>query len=424
MAEKFLLKRVGLENSTSLSVYEKTGGYQTVKKCLKLEPLKIIEEIKTSGLRGLGGAGFPTGMKWGFIPKDITPKYLVCNADEGEPGTFKDRILMENDPHHLIEGIMISSFAVGTTTAYIFIRGEFFDATEAVQAAVDECYKNQYLGKNIFGSDFSLNIYVHNGAGAYICGEETALLEALEGKRGLPRVKPPFPAIKGLFGKPTVINNVETLCSVPLIMENGAKWYKGFGPEKCPGIKLFPISGHVNKPGLYEMPFGTTLRTLIYDCAGGIRNNGKLKGIIPGGSSSAILTPDDLDTPMDFDSLKAKGSMLGTASIIAIDDTVDMVDVAHNVMHFYAEESCGQCTPCREGTMWSYQILDRFVHNEGTIKDLNTLKDIAKNMAGNTLCALADGAAGPLNAFVTKYEQDFLKHIKEDRTKPQPAIMR
>ena len=424
MAEKFLLKRVGMENSTSLSVYEKTGGYQTIKKCLKLEPQKIIEEVKTSGLRGLGGAGFPTGMKWGFIPKDINPKYLVCNADEGEPGTFKDRILMENDPHLLIEGIMISSFAVDTTTAYIFIRGEFFDATESVQAALDECYEKKYLGKNIFGSDFSLNIYVHNGAGAYICGEETALLEALEGKRGLPRVKPPFPAIKGLFGKPTVINNVETLCSVPLIMENGAQWYKSFGTEKSPGIKLFPVSGHVNKPGLYEMPFGTTLRTLIYDCAGGIRNNRKLKGIIPGGSSSGILTPHDLDTPMDFDSLKAKGSMLGTASVIAIDDTVDMVDVAHNVMHFYAEESCGQCTPCREGTMWSYKIIDRFVHNEGTTKDLNTLKDIAKNMAGNTLCALADGAAGPLNAFVTKYEEDFLKHIKEDRVKPAPMIMR
>ncbi|MBI2026407.1 MAG: SLBB domain-containing protein, partial [Deltaproteobacteria bacterium] len=282
-----------------------------------------------------------------------------------------------------------------------------------------------YLGKNIFGSDFNLDIYVHNGAGAYICGEETALLEALEGRRGLPRVKPPFPAIEGLFGKPTVINNVETLCSVGLILSKGAKWYRSFGVEKSPGIKLFPISGHVKNPGVYEMPLGTSLKTLIYECAGGIRNNKALKAVIPGGSSSAVLTPSEIDISMDFDSLAAKGSMLGTGAVIAMDEDTDMVEVAGNIMHFYAEESCGQCTPCREGTQWSYRIIDRFLKHQGTKQDLVTLENIAKHMAGHALCALADGAAGPLRSYVTKFRSDFLKRVAvQPREVPQPRIVR
>ena len=423
--KKYLLKNLGVTDSHKLSVYEKEGGYHAIRKAFSMEPLKIQELIKNAGLRGLGGAGFATGVKWSFVPRNIEPRYLVCNADEGEPGTFKDRVLMENDPHFLLEGIMVACFALGIHKSYIFIRGEFFEATEKVTQAIEECYEKKYLGKNIFGQNFDLDIYVHNGAGAYICGEETALLEALEGRRGLPRVKPPFPAIVGLFGKPTVINNVETLCSVGLILEKGADWYKSFGTEKSPGIKLFPISGHVKNPGVYEMPFGTSLKTLIYECAGGIKNDRKLKAVIPGGSSSGVLTASEIDISMDFETLGKMGSMLGTGAIVAMDETADMVRVAHNIMHFYAEESCGQCTPCREGTQWAYKIIDRFVKYEGTMEDISVLENIGKHMAGHTLCALADGAAIPLRSCVTKFKDDFLKRISsKQREVPQPRIVR
>ncbi|MBI2608784.1 MAG: NADH-quinone oxidoreductase subunit NuoF [Deltaproteobacteria bacterium] len=423
--EKYFLKNIGKKDSHKLSTYEESGGYQTIQKVFKLEPQKVVEEVKISGLRGLGGAGFPTGMKWGFIPKNISPRYLVCNADEGEPGTFKDRWLMDNDPHLLLEGIMIASYALDIHTAYIFIRGEFYNATQKVKEAIKECYEQKYLGKNIFGKSFDLDIYVHSGAGAYICGEETALLEALEGKRGLPRVKPPFPAIEGLFGKPTVINNVETLCGVKLILEHGAKWYKSVGTEKNPGYKLFPISGHVNKPGVYELPFGMPVQEIIEKYGGGVPEGRKIKGVIPGGSSSGVLTASELNTPMDFETFRGKGMILGTASIIVMDETTDMVEILHNIMHFYAEESCGQCTPCREGTMWSYKILNRLMKDEGTREDIETLKRIAKNISGTTLCALADGAAIPLKGFVEKFPEDFEKRIRAPRREtPKPVIMR
>src|SRR6266498_4275252 len=344
-----------------IDVYIEHGGYQALPKALKeFTPDQVTEEVKKSALRGRGGAGFPTGMKWSFVPKESKrPKYVVCNADESEPGTGKDRDLMRYDPHQMIEGMIIAAYALGARDNYIYIRGEYWYILEILEKALAQAYERGYLGDNILGSGFDCNIYVHPGAGAYICGEETALLESLEGKRGHPRLKPPFPAVVGLYRCPTVINNVETLANVPHIINNGAEWYAGIGVERNTGTRLYAVSGHVNKPGVVESPMTITLRELIYDRCGGIRNGNKLKAVIPGGSSVPILTADQIDVRMDYDSVAKAGSMLGSAGVVVMDETTCMVKAVRRIARFYAEESCGQCTQCREGTEWLYQILTR-----------------------------------------------------------------
>ncbi len=412
--EKILTQNWSLKDSHTLKVYESTGGYQTLKKLFKMKPDEVIEEVKKSGLRGRGGAGFPTGMKWGFIPKDSSkPKYLCINADESEPGTFKDRYIMELNPHQLIEGAIICCYAIGAKTAYCYIRGEFTAPIQRMEAALQEAYQAGYLGKNIQGSGVDLEIYVHRGAGAYICGEETALLESLEGKRGYPRIKPPFPAIVGLFASPTVINNVETLAALPYILEKGASAYRQWGTEKSPGTKLFSVSGHVKKPGNYEIPLGYPLKKLIYEDCGGMRNGKALKAVIPGGSSVPILTREEAEeVNMDYESLASKGSMLGSGGVIVMDETTCMVKSLLNLAHFYAHESCGQCSPCREGTGWARKILERLEKGEGSTQDLQVLLDIADNMMGKTVCVLSDALAMPIQSFLKRFRGEFEEHIK------------
>jgi len=416
MFEPILLKNINTPQSHTIDVYLKNGGYQAVTAVLKMQPEQIIQVIKDSGLRGRGGAGFSTGLKWSFIPKDPTiPKYLCCNADEGEPGTFKDRVIIENDPHQLIEGIIIACYAIGAAKAYIYIRGEFAFGADRLQNAINEAYQKGYLGKNIVNSNFNIDIYVHKGAGAYICGEETALLESIEGRRGQPRIKPPFPALVGLFGKPTVINNVETLSCVPHIINKGPKWFSSIGPEKSPGTKLFGVSGHVNKPGMYELPMGTTAREIIYNHAGGIKDNKKLKAFIPGGVSAPMLTEKDLDTPMDFDSLAAKGTMLGSGGIIVMDETTCIVKVAMRTMGFFRHESCGKCTPCREGTDWTYKLLHRIEHRQGKEGDVELLEKLCGNIFGRTFCPLGDGAIMALRGALKNFRDEFVYHVKNKK---------
>ncbi|MBI2081938.1 MAG: NADH-quinone oxidoreductase subunit NuoF [Deltaproteobacteria bacterium] len=411
--ELVLTKNFSLPESWTLAVYEKTGGYQAVRKALQMKPADVINEVKSSGLRGRGGAGFPAGMKWGFVPQNTgKPTYLCVNADESEPGTFKDRPILEKDPHRLIEGAMIASYAIQCHTAYIYIRGEFDLSLKRIEAAVQEAYRKGYLGKNIFGSGYDLEIYIHRGAGAYICGEETALIESLEGKRGYPRIKPPFPAVQGLFGCPTVVNNVETLSSVPFIIEKGAAAYKAIGTEKSPGAKLFSICGPVKKPGVYEVPLGTPLRTLIREYAGGMADGKVLKAVIPGGSSVPILTAQEVEeVNLDYESLQSKGSMLGSGGVIVIDEGYCIVRALMNLARFYAHESCGQCSPCREGTGWSYKILKRFEEGEGTEQDIDLLLDIGKKMTGMTVCVLADALAMPIASHIGKFREEFENHI-------------
>ncbi|MCP5463873.1 MAG: NADH-quinone oxidoreductase subunit NuoF [Deltaproteobacteria bacterium] len=410
-----LTNRFKLKDSHTLAVYEENGGYKTIDKVFATNPDDIIEEVKQSGLRGRGGAGFPAGLKWSFIPKDPgKPKYVCVNADESEPGTFKDRYLLELDPHQLIEGIIICCYAIQSHDAYIYIRGEFDLPYRRIQAAVDEAYAKGYLGKNIFGKGYDLNIVVHRGAGAYICGEETALLESLEGKRGNPRVKPPFPATHGAFGCPTVINNVETISALPWIITNGAQNYRQWGTEKSPGTKMFSVSGHVNKPGVYEVPLGYPIKDMIQNECGGVGGTGRLKAVIPGGSSVPVLTAEEaLDANLDYESLMEKGTFLGSGGIIVIDDSVDMLWALRNLGHFYSHESCGQCTPCREGTGWVSKILDRIYHEGGTQADLDLLNEIADNMSGKTICALADALAMPVRSYLKKFPEDFARHIKK-----------
>ena len=415
--ERILTKNIDKENSESIAVYEAGGGYQTLRKALGMDPAAVTEEVKNSGLRGRGGAGFPCGLKWTFMPKEVDPKrphYLAVNADESEPGTFKDRLLMEKDPHLCIESFVISAFAMKANTTYIYIRGEYVYATRVLEKAIAEAYAKGYLGKNILGTGFDHDMVVHRGAGAYICGEETALMTSLEGNRGLPRLKPPFPAQSGLWGCPTTVNNVETLCNVPFIVERGSEWFKGIGSdERNTGPKLYAVSGHVKRPGTYEAPIGIPLPDLLNDLAGGMLHDDRpLKAVIPGGSSVPVLRADECDVKMDFDSLAAKGSMLGSAAVMVMDSSTDMVRAARNVAYFYRHESCGQCTPCRQGCGWIYRTLGKIENGRGSMDDLQLLLDLADNIQGNTICALGDAAAMPCRAFVQKFRDEFEARIR------------
>jgi len=416
-SETMFIQHFGNEEARSLNYYKnQMDGYSALKKALNLNPEDVIGEVKKSNLRGRGGAGFPTGVKWGFIPKksDI-PKYIVCNADESEPGTFKDRDLMRYTPHLVFEGMAIAGWAIGSSCGYIYIRGEYAREAKLLNQALDEAYQAGFLGKNIFGTGFDFDITVHRGAGAYICGEETGLLNSLEGKRGEPRVKPPFPAIAGAFGGPTVVNNVETLAAVPFIINRGGDWYSNLGKlENSGGTRLFCVSGHVKKPGLYELPAGSfTMRQLIYDYAGGILNDKKLKAVIPGGASSPVLTPDEIDVIVDIEPLMKAGTMLGSAATMVISEDYCVVKVLKRITYFFAHESCGQCTPCREGTAWMYSILKRILSGHGSERDIDMLSELAENIGGGkTLCALGDAAAGPVASFVRKFRPDFEAYVR------------
>jgi NADH-quinone oxidoreductase subunit F len=412
-----LTSHVNEANSFTLDFYMKNQrGYEGLRKALTQKPNDIIEQVKASGLRGRGGAGFPTGLKWQFVDKKSPkPKYIVCNADESEPGTFKDHLLMERNPHLLVEGCLIGFYAIGSKAAYIYIRGEFYHLFPTMQKAIDDARKAGFLGKNILGSGFDCEVYLHRGAGAYEAGEEPALIESLEGKRAQPRLKPPFPAVAGLYQCPTAVNNVETLCNVPLIVLNGADWFAKIGPEKNGGPKLFCISGHVKKPGVYEASMTTTLRELIYDYAGGIRGDRKMKAIIPGGSSVPLLLPDQLDTSASFDAIQKAGSLLGSAGLIVLDDTVCMVWLAMNLLHFYRHESCGKCTPCREGCDWLYKLLMRLERGEGQSKDLDLLFGVSNNIVGKTLCAFGDAAATPVLSTMKLFRDEYEAHVREGR---------
>ncbi|MBI4459457.1 MAG: NADH-quinone oxidoreductase subunit NuoF, partial [Acidobacteria bacterium] len=399
---RLLTRRFDLPDSASIDTFLEQEGYRALEKALRqMTPEAVIEEVKQSNLRGRGGAGFPTGMKWGFVPKQSSkPKYIVCNADESEPGTCKDRLLIQNDPHQLIEGILLAGFAVGSHQGYIYVRGEYRYLIEVLDRAIEEAYARGYLGKNILGTGFDFELATHTGAGAYECGEESALLESLEGKRGIPRIRPPFPAVVGLYGGPTVLNNVETFCSVPAIILNGGQWYANLGTPRNGGTRLFVLSGHVNRPGVYELPMGFPLRKMIEELGGGIVGGKKLKAIIPGGSSTPVLTPDALDTPMDFDSVAKAGSMLGSGAVIVMHEDTCMVEATLRIMKFYAHESCGWCIPCREGTSWLQKTLDRFHTGGGRREDIQLIEDLAKNMLGKTFCPLGDAAAMPTISIV------------------------
>jgi len=412
--EPVLLRNLGVENSADIEVSLKRGGYEAAKKALKdMAPEDVHKEVNDAVLRGRGGAGFPAGLKWKFLDRDPErTRYLCCNADESEPGTFKDRVLMEADPHQLIEGMIIACYALDTHTAYIYLRGEYASSRRTLEKALDQARGRGLLGENILGSGFDLEIHLHMGAGAYICGEESAMLESLGGRRGWPRLKPPYPATRGLFYEPTVINNVETLACVPHIVLRGADWFKSIGNENNYGPKLYCLSGHIEKPGVYEYPMGVTLRELLFEAGGGIPNGRELKALLPGGTSSAVLTPDALDVPMDFDSVSKAGSMLGSAGIIVMDDSTCMVNACWNTARFYAHESCGQCTPCREGTNWAARILGRIERGEGKPGDTDMIEQICDSMLGQTICALADGAVFPIRSIVIRFREEFERHIQ------------
>jgi len=410
-------------NGTWLDDYLASDGYLAARKVLtSMTPEQVIEEINTAKLRGLGGAGFPTGRKWSFIPKGTTkPKYLVVNADEGEPGTFKDRYILERDPHLLLEGMIIAAYAIGSHKAYVYIRGEYFRPAKRLQRAVDEAYNRNWLGKNIQGTGFDLDVVIHRGAGAYICGEETALLTSLEGGKGFPKLKPPFPAISGLFACPTIVNNVETLACVPFIIRNGAERFASIGSDSQGGTRLFCVCGHVVRPGVYEEPVRITLRELI-ERAGGVRHGNKLKAVIPGGISAKVLKADEIDVAMDFNSLMAAGTMAGSGGVIVMDETTSMVDALESAAKFFAHESCGQCSPCREGTGWVYRILRRITEGQGRIQDLDDLLAIAGDMEGKTICVFADAAAWPIQSYITKFRDEFEAYIRTGRKAPSEEV--
>ncbi len=402
-----------IKDLNKIDIYTKNGGYEALKSILTDKkkwdgPKAVIEEVKNANIRGRGGAGFNAGLKWSFMPPaDGGPRYLACNGDESEPGTFKDRKIFEYNPHVFIEGALIAAYAMEVTTIYVYIRGEYKSYIDMMEKAITDAYKKGFIGKNIFKSDFSVDFYVHSGAGAYICGEETSMLESLEGKRGYPRVKPPFPAQKGLWGRPTTINNIETLAHVPNVINKGADWFKAIGAENHPGPILYGISGHVNNPGVYELPSGIPVLDLI-EVAGGMKNGKKLKAVIPGGSSTPILRADQLDgISMDSDSLRTVGSMLGTAGMVIMDEDTDIVDVLWRIAHFYHHESCGQCTPCREGTGWLEKILLKIKNGEGEVRDLDLLLDLTTQMEGRTICALADAAAWPVRFTINRFRDEF-----------------
>ena len=414
MANEVCFRTLHMDKPWTLENYLSVGGYEQLKKILKenIPPEQIIEELKVSSLRGRGGAGFPTGLKWSFMPRTAEgQKYIVCNSDEGEPGTCKDRDILRYNPHQLIEGMIIAGYCIGATKGYNYIRGEFWEPYERFEGALEEAYKAGFLGENLQGSDFSFDLYAHLGAGAYICGEETALLESIEGKKGQPRFKPPFPAGFGLYGRPTTINNTETLASVPVILEKSGKWFLEQGRPNNGGTKLFCVSGHVNKPGNFEIPLGTPFSELL-KMAGGVRDGHKLKAVIPGGSSVPVLPADIImDTDMDYDSLSKAGSMLGAGSVIVMDETTCMVGALARLSHFYYEESCGQCTPCREGTGWLAKVMHRIEHGQGVQEDLDLLNDVAHRIGGRTICALGDAAAMPVMSFLQHYRDEFQYHI-------------
>jgi NADH-quinone oxidoreductase subunit F len=415
--EPLQLRRVNLENSASLEVYRKNGGYEALKKVLDgMSPDDVIAEVKKSALRGRGGAGFPTGMKWSFVPKDSPkPKYVVCNADESEPGTFKDRYLMERDPHMLIEGMLIAAYALGSHTTYCYTRGEYRYLIEIMDRAIAEARSAGLVGENIMGSNFSCEVYTHSGAGAYICGEETALLNSLEGLRGHPRMKPPFPAIAGLYGCPTVVNNVETLTAVPDIIKMGGEAYQKLGTEKSGGTKVWSVSGHVNRPGVYELPMGyDDMEKFIMEDCGGIRDGKKLKAVIPGGSSVYIMPAADIlgkGVKMDYEGLVAGGSMVGSGGFIVMDETVDIFESTKNLIEFYKHESCGWCTPCREGTDWLVKIFKRIARGEGRPEDAQLILDLCDNIEGKSFCPLGDAAAWPIQSAIKKFPEDFKRHL-------------
>lgn len=418
MAVKYLTEHYDKDEFIGIKGYEKLGGYVELEQAFKMDPKKIIEEVKASGLRGRGGAGFPTGVKWGFLPDNGETRYLLCNADEGEPGTFKDRLMMERAPHQLIEGMLISAFAINSPKSYIYVRGEYKYIVDILKKAIQEAYDAGYLGKNIKGSGFDHDMDVYMGAGAYICGEETGMISSLEGKKGQPKLKPPFPAIKGYLGKPTIVNNVETLAAVKYIIRDGAEGYRKYGTEKSAGSKLFSVSGDVQKPGTYEVPLGYPLKDLIEKECGGLLPGRKLKAVIPGGSSAPVLTAEEsYRATMDYECLQEMGSMLGSGAVIIIDDSHCMVDILQVTLHFYHHESCGQCTPCREGTGWIEKIVNKIVKGEGRLQDIDLLDTVAQNMMGRTICALSDAAAMPTISFVQKFRDEFEFFVREGRSK-------
>lgn len=410
---KILTANVHHDDQVEIDAYERRGGYQAIRKVLKMDPADVTAEVKESGLRGRGGAGFPTGVKWGFVPKNTgKPIYLLNNADESEPGTFKDRLLMERDPHLVIEGMMIAAWALGVNWACAYIRGEYSFPAVCQQRAVDQAYEKGYLGKNIFGSDFSLDIVVHRGAGAYICGEETGLIESLEGNKGQPRIKPPFPAVFGLYGCPTVVNNTETLAALPWIMLNGASSYNSIGTEKSTGTKLFSASGHIEKPGVYEVNMGYPILDFINNECGGMKDGKALKAIITGGSSVPVLRADELEgVTLDYESCMEAGTFVGSGGFIVMDETTDMVEACLNLQHFYSHESCGQCTPCREGAHWVEKIVDRVYRGGGSPSDMSLLGDVTKQIAGHTICPFGDALVVPVRSFYEKFPEEFSERI-------------
>jgi len=433
--EPVLLARVGKPDSASLETYRRDGGYEALRKALSMAPEEVINEVKDSGLRGRGGAGFPTGVKWTFLPKGHPgPIYLAINADESEPGTFNNRILMEEDPHQILEGIAISCHAIKSNCSYLYLRYEYGKSYRALENAIQECYAAGILGDNVMGTGFKLDVHLHRGAAAYICGEETGLIESLEGKRAWPRIKPPFPAIEGLFRKPTIVNNIETMACVKQILDRGAGWFKSMGVPADPnnprdagsyGPKLYCISGHVNKPGCYEIPLGITARELIEEYGGGVPQGRQVKAVVPGGISMGFLSANELDTTLDFNGPGKAGCLgLGTAAVVVIDDATSMVDVLYNCCRFFSHESCGQCTPCREGTAWMTKIMYRIRSGQGELRDIDLLMEVASSIGiipGTTICGLSDGAAWPVKNAIKKFRGEFEEYIKAGKSSIKPA---
>lgn len=418
-----LLRHRNIPDIAQFEVYRQNGGFTAFNKAItSMTPEDVSNEVKNSGLRGRGGAGFPTGVKWSFLPNNIWPHYVVCNADESEPGTFKDREIMESNPFQFLEGVMLAAYGVGANEAYIYLRGEFYEIARSLDLCIKRLEQEGLLGERLFNTDYALRLYTHLGAGAYICGEETALLESLEGKLGQPRLRPPFPAVYGLYGKPTVINNVETLTNLPPIIEHGAGWYKSFGTEKSPGVKIFSLSGRVKRPGNYELPLGTTFRDLIYQYGGGVIDDRPVKAIMPAGASSNIIMCDEqaLDTPMDYESVAGLGSALGSASVIVVDDTINMAWLIEKTVNFFKHESCGKCTPCREGTYWMNHLAGRIANGKADLEEIDLLQAVASQMVGKCLCALGEFSTAAVLTGLKQFRSDFETSAQFARTESQP----
>lgn len=416
MEVKILSAKFDIEGANKIDIAKEHGAYSTLDKLFSMEPAEVIEEVKKSGLRGRGGAGFPAGVKWGFLPKGLDkPTYLAVNSDESEPATFKDRYILVRDPHMMIEGIIICCWAINCHDAYIYIRGEYTSQVKVLQEAIDEAYETGYLGEKVAGQDFRIDVTVHRGAGAYVCGEETALLESIEGKKGQPRSKPPFPAVEGLYGCPTIINNVQTIASLPFIMTNGADAYTAHGTEKSAGTHLFGISGHVEKPGMYELPLGLPMLDVLENVAGGVWKGRKLKGVIPGGSSTPVLTAEEAKTvTLDYESMAEHGTMFGSGGIVVLDETVDIVKLVENLIYFYHHESCGQCTPCREGLGWMLKIVKKLLAGEGSVEDIDLLRELCDNIEMKTVCVLSAACTMPVRSYLDKFRNEFEAYVKSD----------